>query len=168
MVGEWSANVSQAPQIPRSAPDLPDGAYPTRLDDRGRLRLPAAYVRFFDSLAEKKLFVTSMDGKSVRIYPIAVWRQTREWLATHPDPAAADIFFLAMHHGANAEMDSQGRILIHEELRRELNLENRPLRLLPWVWRVDVVPEDLYLGRKQAAEVNREEKLVRLTALGLR
>ncbi|MCS7315646.1 MAG: hypothetical protein RMI94_10565 [Bryobacterales bacterium] len=168
MASEWSVNVERGFAPPAEPVEPPDGAYPTRLDDRGRLRLPVAFVRYFDRLAEKKLFVTSLDGLSVRIYPIATWRKTREFLATHrEDPAAADLLFLANHYGANAEMDPQGRILIHEELRRTLALEDRPLWLVPWIWRVDVMTEEHYQARKAAAEQDRAAKLARMEAKGM-
>ena len=35
--------------------ELPRGRYPGRLDDKGRLKLPAAFKEFFDGLPEKKL-----------------------------------------------------------------------------------------------------------------
>lgn len=168
MEQEWSVNVHESLAPPTSPVELPDGSYPTRLDDRGRLRLPAAFVRYFDRLAEKKLFVTSLDGRSVRIYPIAIWRKARAFLATnHQDPAAADLLFLANHYGANAEMDPQGRILIHEELRRALDLENRPLKLVPWVWRVDVMTDEQYEARRLQAEQDRAGKLARMETQGL-
>jgi MraZ protein len=169
MDAEWRVDVPQ-PGLPvQLPPELPDGSYPTRLDDRGRLRLPAPFVRFFESLVEKKLFVTTLDRRSVRIYPISIWREQRMRLASdHEDPDAADLLFLANHYGANTEMDGQGRILIHEDLRRALSLEDRPLMLVPWIWRVDVMPEDVYQARKASAEQDLDGKLKRLTAKGLR
>jgi len=169
MVGEWSVNVQQFAAPPQLLPELPDGSYRTRLDDRGRLRLPQTFSRYFDSLVEKKLFVTSLDAVTVRIYPIAVWRQMRQFLAEHhEDPVAADLLFLANHYGANTEPDPQGRILIHEDLRRALSLENRQLMLVPWIWRVDVMPEDVYEARRAAAQQDLTAKLARMTAKGLR
>jgi len=169
MVGEWSVNVQQPAAPPQLLPELPDGSYPTRLDDRGRLRLPQTFSRYFESLVERRLFVTSLDAVSVRIYPMAVWRQMRQFLAEHhEDPEAADLLFLANHYGANTEPDPQGRILIHEELRRALSLENQQLMLVPWIWRVDLMTKDVYEARRAAAQQDLPAKLARMTAKGLR
>lgn len=149
--------------------EQPDGTFPARLDDRGRLKLPVAFQRFFEHLKEKKLFVTTLDGLTVRIYPIEVWRHNRVQLAKAcHDRDAADVFFIANDLGANAEMDNQGRILIHEELRKALNLEDQPLKLVPWLWRIDVYPEAVYQQRKAEAAQNLAEKLRRLESMGLR
>ena len=53
--------------------------YPGRLDEKGRLKVPAALQKYFESLAEKKLFVTSLDKRTAAIYPIAVWRTIEEF-----------------------------------------------------------------------------------------
>lgn len=149
--------------------ELPDSAYPGRLDDRGRLRMPEEIRRFLLELPEQKLFVTTFDLRTVRIYPIAVWREDRERLASwHDDPDAADLLFIAYDLGANAEMDSQGRILIHEDLRKALGFENQALKLMPWHWRIDVYTEAAYQERKRRAIEGLPEKLQRLEAKGLK
>ena len=52
----------------------PDGMYPARMDDRGRVKLPAAFQEYLNSLDDKKLFVTSLDRRIAQIYPIRAWR----------------------------------------------------------------------------------------------
>lgn len=168
MDGQWRANVPDSTAPPVSPVELPDGSYPTRLDDRGRLRLPAAFARYFERLAEPGLFVTSTDNVTVQIYPIAVWREKRLKLATDTqDSDAADVLLVAHHNGAHAQMDAQGRILVHEELRRKLQLENRPLRLVPWVWRVDVMTEEQYEERMAAAQKDLAAKVARVARRGM-
>lgn len=168
MDAQWSVNV-HSPAAPLAAPlELPSGSYPTRLDDRGRLRLPAAFVRYFERLAEKELFVTSFDNVTVQIYPIAVWREKRSQMASQVgDDDAEDVLFIANENGAHAYVDPQGRILIHEELRRKLQLENRALRLVPWVWRVDVMTEEVYQARREVAEQDLPAKVKRVKRRGL-
>ncbi len=164
----WSGNGQPVASPPAAPLSLPDGAYPARLDDRGRLRLPAVFVRYFDRLAERELFVTSVDNVTVQIYPIAVWRQRREALARDTaNPDAADVLFVANHNGANAQVDAQGRILIHEELRRRLGLEGRPLMIVPWVWRVTVMTEEVYQARLTTAQEGLSVKVQRVQARGL-
>ncbi len=150
--------------------EMPDGSYPARLDDRGRLKMPVDLQRYLIALPEKKLFVTTLDRRTVRIYPMAVWRHNRHLLATASEDrgAAEDLLFTAYELGANTEMDNQGRILIHEELRRALELENQPVKLVPWLWRIDVYREHDYQERSRRAGEGLAEKLARLENVGLK
>ena len=65
-------------------PEPPDGMYPARMDDRGRVKLPAAFKEYLDSLDDKKLFVTSLDRRIARIYPIQLWRETKKFPVSFP------------------------------------------------------------------------------------
>lgn len=67
----------------------PRGTYPARLDDRGRLKLPASFQQYFSALPEQKLFVTSLDRRIAEIYPIAAWRENEAFFETYTeDPEA--------------------------------------------------------------------------------
>jgi len=94
------------------------------MDDRGRVKLPAAFKEYLEQLPEKKLFVTSLDRRIAQIYPIHCWRDTEKFLENFSeDPEAAEnLAFNAADLGAETEMDSQGRVLFSPELRRELGL----------------------------------------------
>src|SRR5579872_1752675 len=104
--------------------------YPGRLDDKGRIKMPAAFQQYLSSLPDRKLFVTSLDRHIAQIYPIEVWRQNEKFFQERKNPRLArKIGFNAADLGAEAEMDSQGRITFPPELRRELELEEQTLRL---------------------------------------
>jgi MraZ protein len=110
----------------------PRGIYPARLDDKGRLRLPEKFQTYVSGLAEKKLFVTSKDRLMATVYPISIWRENENFFATYkenPD-ALQRLWFTNNELGSEVEMDSQGRVLFSPELRRELHLENQPVRVL--------------------------------------
>src|SRR5579859_4387147 len=100
----------------------PRGMYPARLDEKGRVKLPAAFQQYFAALREKTLFVTSLDRRIAQIYPMAVWRDNEKVLSENREHtrAAKAVAFNASDLGAETEMDSQGRILFSPELRREL------------------------------------------------
>src|SRR5689334_21733874 len=127
--------------------------YPSRLDDKGRIKLPAAFQQYFGGLVEKKLFVTSLDRRTAQIYTIEAWRQNERFFDTYlEDPALAEtVAFLANDLGAEAEMDAQGRITFPPELRRELGIENQPVRIFSFKGHVEVLSEKLYEERKQNA-----------------
>jgi 16S rRNA (cytosine(1402)-N(4))-methyltransferase len=108
--------------------------YPGRLDDRGRLKLPANFLQYFGALGETRLFVTSLDRRIARLYTIPAWRENEKWFFAdyrEDTKAARNIAFNAADLGAESDIDSQGRILFSTELRRALEIENQPVRLWP-------------------------------------
>ena len=148
-------------------PDMlepPRGMYPARLDDKGRLKLPASFQEFFAALREKKLFVTSLDRRIAQIYPIAMWRENEKFL----DPRIArNVAFNAADLGAESEMDAQGRVLFSPELRRELGIENQAVRVFAYRGRVEVLSEKLYEERRREAAQTAAEDVSKLEAAGL-
>lgn len=147
----------------------PRGMYTTRLDDKGRLKVPAGFQGFFSALRERTLFVTSIDRKLALIYPMAIWRQNEEFFANYKeDPGAARAAaFNAADLGAESEMDAQGRILFPPELRRELGLENGTLRICAHKGKFEILTEQLYEQRKQAAAQLNAGSLEKLESAGL-
>jgi MraZ protein len=148
----------------------PRGMYPARLDDKGRLKIPTAFQQFFNSIPERKLFVTSLDRRIAQIYPMAVWRENEKFFETYrANPGAAqNIAFNAADLGADAEMDGQGRITFNPELRRELDLEGHELHLFAFKGRVQVLTEAIYQERKRRASQAAAENLEVLEMEGLR
>ena len=132
----------------------PRGMFPARLDDKGRLKLPAPFQQYFAGLPEKKLFVTSLDRRIAQIYPIAAWRENEKFFETYrDDPDAVQVvWFNANDLGADAEADSQGRVTFNPELRRELDLETSQLHMYSYRGRVEILTEALYQERRQRAK----------------
>jgi MraZ protein len=67
----------------------------------------------------KELFVTSLTGEYVRIYPMPVWLELEEKLARMPSTHPARLKFLdrVNYFGQAAELDAQGRVSIQSRLR---------------------------------------------------
>jgi DNA-binding transcriptional regulator/RsmH inhibitor MraZ len=143
--------------------------YPGRLDEKGRLKCPAALQRYFESLSEKKLFVTSLDRRTAAIYPIAAWRATEEFFDNyHDDPQAAEsIFFIANQLGSEVEMDAAGRILFNSDLRKVVKLEGE-LHMYSYRGHIEVLTEEIYKEREQGSTVNASTALTTLRKAGLR
>jgi transcriptional regulator MraZ len=95
------------------------GNYAARIDDKGRLKIPNAFRALIDKTHGSELFVTSLTGESVRLYPIPVWLALEEKLARTPStlPARAKFLDRVNYFGQTAEIDAQGRVLIHSRLR---------------------------------------------------
>jgi transcriptional regulator MraZ len=147
----------------------PRGAYPARLDDKGRLKLPADFQQFFSALREKKLFVTSLDGRTAQVYPMQVWRQNEKFFENYrEDPETARrMAFRAAHYGGEAEMDGQGRILVPPELRRKLGIENQPVRIYAYRGHISVLSEPVYEQYVQESEQLTAGDLGKLEMAGL-
>jgi MraZ protein len=149
--------------------EAPRGMYPGRLDEKGRIKLPAAFQQYFSLLPEKKLFVTSLDRRIAQIYPMEVWRQNEKFFETYRDKPklAKKIAFNSADLGIEAEMDAQGRITFPPELRRELGMENQTVRLYAYKGRIEVLSEKIYEERKREALGTEPEDVETLEAAGL-
>jgi MraZ protein len=95
------------------------GNYAAKIDDKGRLKIPNAFRSLVETKHGKELFVTSLTGEYVRIYPMPVWLELEEKLARMPSTNPARLKFLdrVNYFGQTAEFDTQGRVLIHSRLR---------------------------------------------------
>ena len=76
---------------PVSVVEMPRGMSRAKIDDKGRIKLPAGFLHFFDALPERKVFVTSTDRKIAEIYPIASWRKMEEFHAAVKETGSYNI-----------------------------------------------------------------------------
>jgi MraZ protein len=91
------------------------------VDEKGRLKLPAAFRSAIEPKYGKDFFVTSLRGESVRLYPMQVWVRIEERLtrASSLSPPVMRFKNAVNYYGQCASMDGQGRILIHPLLREK-------------------------------------------------
>lgn len=100
------------------------GSYPARIDDKGRLKIPNAFRALVEDQHGAGLYVTSLSGDSVRIYPMAVWLAVEQRLARMPSshPARAKFLDRVNFYGQVGEFDVQGRVLIPARLREAASM----------------------------------------------
>ncbi len=100
------------------------GNAPARIDDKGRLKVPNAFRALIEEQWGADLFVTSITGESVRLYPMAIWTEIERKLAQIPSthPARVKFFDRVNYFGQQAELDKQGRVLIHPRLRESAEM----------------------------------------------
>lgn len=148
----------------------PRGIYPARVDEKGRLKLPAIFQQYLTDLGEKRVFVTSLDVRIARIYPISVWKENEILFDTATDDpeAAEDVKFIANDLGADSEIDGQGRVLVPQELRQMLSLENQTVWIECQKGRMNVYGKEVYEDRKRRAYENAADKLRALEKKGLK
>jgi MraZ protein len=96
----------------------------TKVDDKGRLKIPATFKKVFDdAFPQNKFYVTSLEGKSARVYPLEEWIKVEEKFKSSFDPLMADLKHKVNYWGGEAEMDTQGRVLIPQVLREHLAMQ---------------------------------------------
>ena len=95
------------------------GNAPARIDEKGRLKVPTAFRSLLESKYGRELFLTSLTGEYVRIYPMPVWLENEQKLAAVPSTNPAKLRYLdrVNYYGQVGELDSQGRVLIPVRLR---------------------------------------------------
>jgi MraZ protein len=100
------------------------GNHPTRVDEKGRLKLPADFKRRIDESYNGRFYITSKDGRVAQVYPMQEWEKVEQKLAAIPDfnPAKRKLLDRYNFFGQEAEMDGQGRLLLPQILREKANV----------------------------------------------
>ena len=95
------------------------GNYSAKIDDKGRLKIPNAFRAFVVDQHGSGLYVTSLTGDSVLIYPMPVWLGLEERLRAMPSTHPARLKFLdrVNYFGQLSEFDGQGRVSLPPRLR---------------------------------------------------
>ena len=95
------------------------GSSPARIDDKGRLKVPTIFRGVIQDQKGPDVFVTSLTGECVRIYPMPVWIEIERKLAQIPANHPSRLKFLdrVNYYGQTSELDGQGRVVIPAHLR---------------------------------------------------
>jgi MraZ protein len=151
-------------------PGMPLGMYTTRVDDKGRIKLPVDFQECFAKAGYAQFFITSLDRVVGRLYPITLWRENLDFFANYLDDpeSSEDVMFNADDLGGEAAIDGQGRVMLNAELRTELGLENQVIRLRGAGAYVELLSEAVYLKRKERAAASGSEAVSRLRRAGLK
>ena len=95
------------------------GNHPARVDDKGRLKIPNGFRSVVESQYGPELYVTSVSGEYVRLYPMAVWLEIERRLAEVPSTNPSKVRFLdrVNFFGQTVTLDRQGRVVLPQMLR---------------------------------------------------
>ena len=95
------------------------GSSGTRIDEKGRLKVPTVFRGVIQDQHGPDVFVTSVTGENVRIYPMPVWLEIERKLSQMPSNHPARLKFLdrVNFYGQEGELDGQGRVVIPQHLR---------------------------------------------------
>ena len=100
------------------------GNHPTRVDEKGRLKVPAEFRRVIDEKYSQQFYITSLDGKVAQIYPFEEWERIEQKLAglSTFNPTKKKFLARVNYWGQQVEMDGQGRLLIPQLLRESAQI----------------------------------------------
>jgi transcriptional regulator MraZ len=100
------------------------GNIPARVDEKGRLKIPAAFLEELKGYGEQ-FYVTSETGDVAKIYPMKVWEELEGKLARLSSHNRTKQKFLTWtnYYGQAVGIDNQGRILIPPRLRESAQMK---------------------------------------------
>lgn len=106
------------------------GNHPTRIDEKGRIKVPAEFKRTIDeTYGGGQFYITSRDGSVAEIYPFEEWQRIEEKLAkvSNFNPAKKKFLDRVNYYGQMVEIDNQGRLLIPQILRESADVRGEVL-----------------------------------------
>jgi MraZ protein len=101
------------------------GNHPAKVDEKGRLKLPAAFKQLVDATSVTQFYITSTDGKSAEIWPLPEWEKREQQLLRFStlDDAVQKYLDLTSYYGQQVEIDNQARVLLPQILRTSAKLD---------------------------------------------
>ncbi|PYR00452.1 MAG: division/cell wall cluster transcriptional repressor MraZ [Acidobacteria bacterium] len=121
-----------------------------RIDDKGRLKVPNVFRAFLESKFGRELFLTSLTGEYVQLYPMPVWIDREEKLGKMPSTHPSRLRYLdrVNYFGQVAELDTQGRVLVPARL-RDTAMISGDVDVLGQINSLDVWNHDRFLTKLQ-------------------
>jgi MraZ protein len=101
------------------------GNHTAKVDDKCRLKLPAAFLKLLEAENVTQFYITSANGRSAEVWPLAVWEKVEEKLAEHSamDDTVQKYLNMTSYYGQQVEIDTQSRVLLPQILRGTARLD---------------------------------------------
>jgi MraZ protein len=106
------------------------GSHPAKVDDKGRLKLPADFRSKIEEEYGSKFYITaSVEVDSIHLYPLPVWEEIERKLMRLPtlNPQVRRLQRLMVGHATDLELDSHGRVLVPPKLREYAGLTRQAM-----------------------------------------
>lgn len=134
------------------------GNNPAKVDEKGRLKIPAEFKAGFDEQSAVKFFITSKDGKRAEVHAMQDWEEIERKLAEIPDmnPAKKKYMDRVNYYGHTSETDSQARVLLPQLLREKARLTGDVLVIGKGKY-LEVVNREDYEAEMNASEITEED-----------
>lgn len=143
------------------------GSAPARIDDKGRLKIPTLFRGLIQDQQGPDVFVTSLTGDCIRIYPMPVWLDIEQRLSRMPANHPSRLKYLdrVNYFGQTGELDSQGRVVIPAHLRDAAAITG-DVRVFGRIDYLDVWNEERFVAKLQR-EAWTDEDGLRLAEHGI-
>ena len=143
------------------------GSSATRIDDKGRLKVPTMVRGVIQDQHGPDVFVTSLTGECVRIYPMPVWLEIERKLSAMPSNHPSRLKFLdrVNYFGQASELDGQGRVVIPQLLRDSASIVG-DVRVFGRIDYLDVWNDERF-AQKLQREAWTDEDALRLSEHGI-
>ena len=101
------------------------GNFTTKLDAQGRVKIPTAHRALIQEEYGVDLYVTSVTGENLLVYPMREWEEIEAKLLEPPKMLPEKVKFLrhTNYYGQVASMDKQGRVSIPAHLREVAEID---------------------------------------------
>src|SRR5207248_10853815 len=95
------------------------GNHPTRVDEKGRLKVPPEFKRVIDEKYGQQFYITSVDGKVAQVYPFEEWERIEQKLAglSTFNPTTKKLRDRVNYYRQVVEMEGQARPFVPHLLR---------------------------------------------------
>lgn len=137
------------------------------LDSKGRLSFPSRFRDVLGQFESEELMVTNW-GKHSRVYPMSEWEQLEtNLLAKGKEQPELGRFVRNVITGVNeCSLDKQGRLLLPQQLRNEVNLRKDVVLagMIDWV---EIWDKDAWNEERQKAQANFDSDQKKMTNLGM-
>jgi MraZ protein len=135
------------------------GSFVLRVDDRGRVKIPSQYLSILTEQYGNYLYITSLNGDHVLIYPLKVWEDIEQSIEKIKirAPEIQEYISRTSYWGNESEVDSRGRLLIPPELRKTSQLDGN-LRIFGEIDHMVVWNEEQYKQKALSGKFT-DEKL---------
>jgi MraZ protein len=135
------------------------GNCPTRIDDKGRLKIPADFKKEIEESYNAQFYITSLDGTVIRLYPLQEWERIEEKMAKLPtmDETLEKFLDIASYYGQLVTMDTQGRLTIPDRHRNEFRLKGE-VAVVGKLRYIEISLMDEYTQRVKANHITAVDK----------
>jgi MraZ protein len=141
------------------------GSYDVKVDDRGRIKIPSRFLSVFDSGYGRDVYITSLNGDHVMLYPIKIWEDVELRVESIGvwDPDVDEFVSRLSYWGTETEIDPKGRVLIPPDLRKASKLEE-VIRILGKANHLVIWNEGIFKS-KEIVEEYGKDKLHRVSRI---
>lgn len=142
------------------------GNHPAKIDEKGRLKLPAAFKLQTDAASISHFYITSVDGKSAEVWPLPEWEKREQQLMDFStlDDAVQKYLDLTSYYGQQVEIDNQARVLLPQILRDSAKLDAE-VTVFGKLLYLEVKNRELFEKNLPAMEMTAEDRKAMATIL---